>query len=285
MATQAQIDANRRNAQKSTGPRTPDGKAKSRRNALKIGLSASALMIGGEDSREMAEMGHDYFRMFVPANAFQRFHIENVIYCEWMIRRCRRIEAELLNHLMMKDRSIPYELAAGCAYESDAAGPNALQKIYRRMSSLEKSYHRSLAELEASGARVEDDAPDPNADFEYDPESGRSYYPARRSASEPHPAPEPDPGPEAEPRSESPAAPEALTAVPGKPAAPASPAHPDSTPEIGFVLPNSENAFENGPADAPQSAQSPLSAPAATPAAVPTPHRQPAGPHSRRRRR
>src|SRR5690348_17320595 len=42
MSSQLQIEANRRNAQHSTGPRTPEGKAVSRFNALKTGLSKEA---------------------------------------------------------------------------------------------------------------------------------------------------------------------------------------------------------------------------------------------------
>ena len=52
MATQAQIDANRANAQKSTGPKTPEGKAKSRRNGLKHGLTAEACMLADEDAQK-----------------------------------------------------------------------------------------------------------------------------------------------------------------------------------------------------------------------------------------
>jgi hypothetical protein len=51
MATPAQIAANRANAQKSTGPRTAEGKAASRLNALKHGLDAESLIIPGEDPR------------------------------------------------------------------------------------------------------------------------------------------------------------------------------------------------------------------------------------------
>ena len=48
MATQAQIDANRSNAQKSTGPRTPDGKAAVRQNAFRHGLSATYPLLSDE---------------------------------------------------------------------------------------------------------------------------------------------------------------------------------------------------------------------------------------------
>ena len=42
MASERQIAANRRNAKKSTGPRSADGKARSRRNALRHGLSIAS---------------------------------------------------------------------------------------------------------------------------------------------------------------------------------------------------------------------------------------------------
>ena len=53
MATLKQIDANRRNAQRSTGPRTPEGKAATRFNALKSGIDAQAQVISGEHPAQL----------------------------------------------------------------------------------------------------------------------------------------------------------------------------------------------------------------------------------------
>src|SRR6266436_2439132 len=53
MPTEAQINANRLNAQKSTGPITPEGKARSSLNALKSGIDAWSHIIPGEDPAEV----------------------------------------------------------------------------------------------------------------------------------------------------------------------------------------------------------------------------------------
>ena len=52
MASVAQVQANRFNAQKSTGPRTPEGKAKVAQNAVTHGLLARAAVLQGEDWEE-----------------------------------------------------------------------------------------------------------------------------------------------------------------------------------------------------------------------------------------
>ena len=52
MATIKQIDANRRNAQNSTGPQSPEGKQTTALNALKTGLYATAELIPGERAED-----------------------------------------------------------------------------------------------------------------------------------------------------------------------------------------------------------------------------------------
>jgi hypothetical protein len=49
IVSEKQQEANRRNAQHSTGPKTPEGKAAVRLNALKYGLRARDIIISGED--------------------------------------------------------------------------------------------------------------------------------------------------------------------------------------------------------------------------------------------
>jgi hypothetical protein len=62
MATQAQIDANRQNAQRSTGPRTPDGKAAIRENAVRHGLTSSIPLTEREaNDQQDVQRVHDAF--------------------------------------------------------------------------------------------------------------------------------------------------------------------------------------------------------------------------------
>jgi hypothetical protein len=56
MATQAQIEANRQNAQRSTGPRTPDGKAAVRQNAFRHGFTSSIPVLQRESDGDTQQL-------------------------------------------------------------------------------------------------------------------------------------------------------------------------------------------------------------------------------------
>ena len=66
MATPAQITANRANAQKSTGPRSAEGKSASRFNALKHGIDAASIVIPGEDPADYDALVAQYQREYQP---------------------------------------------------------------------------------------------------------------------------------------------------------------------------------------------------------------------------
>jgi hypothetical protein len=68
MATESQINANRRNSAKSTGPRTPEGKSQSSGNALKHGLCVGFRVMQAENQEEVDELIAEYWRDFAPAN-------------------------------------------------------------------------------------------------------------------------------------------------------------------------------------------------------------------------
>ena len=67
---------NRRNAQKSTGPRTPEGKSRSRFNALKHGMTAKTLVLPGEDADVLQQRIEAWTSDLQPQNEVEQFLVE-----------------------------------------------------------------------------------------------------------------------------------------------------------------------------------------------------------------
>ncbi len=59
-SSEARIAANRRNSQRSTGPKTPEGKEQSRRNALKHGLTGAGVVLPEADAAEVERKAAAY---------------------------------------------------------------------------------------------------------------------------------------------------------------------------------------------------------------------------------
>jgi hypothetical protein len=97
MASERQIAANRRNAQSSTGPKTKDGKAASRRNALTHGLTANKLMLEGEDPDVFKALRDELFNEFKPGSAYEEQLTEHMVAVLWRLRRVPVFEAALLS--------------------------------------------------------------------------------------------------------------------------------------------------------------------------------------------
>src|ERR1044071_8715001 len=98
MPTEAQINANRLNAQKSTGPKSPEGKAASSLNALKSGIDAWSHIIPGEDPAELETLTAQSPQHSQPADPTQLALVDTLVSAEWIQRRLRRIEAQLWNY-------------------------------------------------------------------------------------------------------------------------------------------------------------------------------------------
>jgi hypothetical protein len=112
MASRKQIEANRRNARKSTGPRTAAGRAVSSRNALRHGLTAKQIVVSDESKKEFMDYYRECHEALAPADSVEEFHAERIIACQWRLRRAYRAEAglvdsvggtELVFHIMAKE--------------------------------------------------------------------------------------------------------------------------------------------------------------------------------------
>jgi hypothetical protein len=87
MATEKQLQANRANAQKSTGPRTRAGKARSRHNSKKHGLSANMLIIVGEQAEDFGQLRAELMDQYDPRSALGCELVERLAGILWRLRR------------------------------------------------------------------------------------------------------------------------------------------------------------------------------------------------------
>ncbi len=97
MATPAQIEANRRNAEKSTGPQTAEGKARSCRNRLSHGFTSSVLFIAGEEREQFNLLLADLHNEFQPATASEQILLEKMAQNQWLSLRAWRLQSVALN--------------------------------------------------------------------------------------------------------------------------------------------------------------------------------------------
>ncbi|MBP7050360.1 MAG: hypothetical protein KBE65_05035 [Phycisphaerae bacterium] len=92
MATMVQIQANRLNAQKSTGPRTAEGKETASRNAIKHGLLARDAVIQGEDPADFETYREGMLQELHPAGAVETMLAERVVGLSWRLQRAERLQ-------------------------------------------------------------------------------------------------------------------------------------------------------------------------------------------------
>ena len=93
MTSDKQARANRENARKSTGPKTPEGKAATRLNAVKHGLLSQQVLLPGEDAAALEELGERLRTELQPVGPLEDILAEQIIAAFWRLHRLRRVEA------------------------------------------------------------------------------------------------------------------------------------------------------------------------------------------------
>src|SRR3979490_1803012 len=92
MASIKQITANRANAAKSTGPRTTEGKSKTRFNALTSGIRPQSETIPQESEKDLKTLPAQFHQQFAPATPEECALVDIVIRNEWLLRRMAMVE-------------------------------------------------------------------------------------------------------------------------------------------------------------------------------------------------
>jgi hypothetical protein len=156
MATLKQLEANRRNAQKSTGPKTPEGKSAVSMNALRHGLRARTVVLPGENREEFNQLCNDLEVEWRPQSRSEQFYLEQMAVSQWKLARMERGEVEIFQTPDTAQTQIPL-----------------LDRLWQAQCRLERSYARAQRELERlqasrpqpadQHAQPEDPAPQPAA--------------------------------------------------------------------------------------------------------------------------
>ena len=98
MTSDAKRQANRRNAQNSTGPKTAEGKAASSLNALKHGLTSKQLILFDETEEDFDAFLADLVADYAPVDSAESILVERIAVTHWRLRRVWRAEAAAFNN-------------------------------------------------------------------------------------------------------------------------------------------------------------------------------------------
>jgi hypothetical protein len=163
MASVAQIQANRSNAQKSTGPRTAEGKATASRNAVKHGLLAEQVVIHGEDPEEFDLYREGMLAELAPMGGIETMLAERAVSLAWRLRRAERLQSavfatvyrENANDVVLWPRhGLPIEpkpdeeeVILGQVVMTDFARAQVLDRLLVHERRIENSLYRTMREL------------------------------------------------------------------------------------------------------------------------------------------
>jgi hypothetical protein len=170
MATDVQIAANRINAQKSTGPRTAEGKAVVAQNAVTHGLLARDAVIRGEDPGEFEFYRDRMLGELGPVGVVESGLAERAVGLSWRLRRAERVQnevfdtlysgqadsplAKLTQSMMPKHLARPQvsedgrDLTLGRVVVKDFANSRVLDRLLMYERRIEHSLFRTMRELQ-----------------------------------------------------------------------------------------------------------------------------------------
>jgi hypothetical protein len=147
MATDSQINANRANAQNSTGPSSPEGKLKSSHNALKTGLTGRTILLPSDDVAAYEKFTAVTYNKWQPATDEERLLVQSILDTEWRLLRIPTLESALYglgrNELAAEVSHEPNDQSRAAAL--DALVYRAYRKDFSNLALQENRLNRQLA--------------------------------------------------------------------------------------------------------------------------------------------
>ena len=160
MSSLRQIEANRLNALKSTGPTSAAGKAASSMNAFKTGLHAKSLVLPSEKRADLQQLIDEYYSAHTPKSPEARGLLDDVILCEWEIRRLHAAENQAWQSIVYNkysDTKSKYPLG-----EALTRGGNTFSRLQYRYNSVRRARdraHAAFQQLQAEPAPAPEPLP------------------------------------------------------------------------------------------------------------------------------
>ena len=144
MATEKQIAANRENAKKSCGPKSPGGKRRSSLNALKLGAFAKSTLLPSEDKAEFSAFARGIYADWNPVGTTERTLVEMIISTLWRHRRLQSVEGGLYEMYKV------YKGVDGgpaTAFVQDGLQVDSFGRLVKCESALERRLFKLIKEL------------------------------------------------------------------------------------------------------------------------------------------
>lgn len=159
MTSDLQIEANRRNARLSTGPRTERGRRVSSMNALRHGLTAQHVTVFDETEEDFRRFHRELMRVLQPKGAMEAQLCERAVICAWRLRRVYRIETGMFSKARKAWAPGGATMATDIetVYTRLSSQRDDLAKLSRYEASIERSLRRALLDLEHRQARRKGD--------------------------------------------------------------------------------------------------------------------------------
>src|SRR5437764_2146339 len=146
MTTLNQVEANRLNAQKSTGPRSDAGRSISAANALKSGIYSTREVLPNEDAAALEALTRGYHDHFKPATPDERDLVDDLVSYTWLKRRFRRMEVLML---AVDAATVFRESTVSVTAQVYDRTSSRLARLQTRINAAHRNYRQSLADLTA----------------------------------------------------------------------------------------------------------------------------------------